>query len=109
MRVVFFTHALCRIAAFCGCLLLLGLREQRVQGIAGEVSLSAPMIVSNTVSFFFDSATNQLLSVQSSSALASDWETAAQFQGTGTPLSFNTVVSADRRLFRVKVSQLPPT
>lgn len=80
-------------------------------GISDEslaVTPSTPMVQSNIVSFSFDSAPDQLLTVQNSESLSGEWFDAAYHRGTGTPITFSTSVTNDWRFFRVRATPFQP-
>jgi len=72
------------------------------------VTLSPPVVQSGVVSFTFDSAPNQLLVVQSSTALTSGWTDVAYRQGNGSTMSYSTPVAGQQQFFRVKVAPAQP-
>src|SRR5262245_30940435 len=72
------------------------------------VTLSPPVVQSGVVSFTFDSAPNQLLVVQSSTALTSGWADVAYRLGNGSTMSYSAPVAGQQHFFRVKVAPVQP-
>jgi hypothetical protein len=107
MRVLGFRKSLPRALSLYGVFVFFGgLGVVHGQDIR-PITLSAPCVLSNAISFSFASATNQVLTLERSSTLAGDWERVAQFPGTGDALAFSASVEGSRRFFRVQVAQLP--
>ena len=70
--------------------------------------LSTPTVLSNVASFSFDSAADQLLTVQSLESLSVGWVDAAYFRGGGTPMTFSAPTTNASRFFRVRATPFQP-
>jgi hypothetical protein len=57
-------------------------------GEADRALLSIPRIVEDHIVFSFDSATNQVLTVQGVSSVSGDWQNVTNHLGTGAQLEF---------------------
>src|SRR5262245_55684381 len=75
---------------------------------APAITLSSPTLQSNVLSFSFDSAPDQLLTVQSSSGLDSGWSDIVYRVGTGAPMNFSAPITGDQQFFQVKTSAFQP-
>ncbi len=70
--------------------------------LSSGVTISPPVAQPGTLSFTFDSQANQLLVVESATALTSGWSDAAYRLGTGAPIEFSTAIEEGARFFRVR-------
>jgi hypothetical protein len=70
--------------------------------------LSVPRIVSERISFRVDSATNQVLTVQSADSLPGEWRDLTNQIGTGALLEFSISLQPEARFFRMKTAVISP-
>jgi len=67
-------------------------------------TLSAPSLTSGHITFASDTASGQLITLQSAPAVTGPWTDSSYYLGAGNPINFAIGVAGSQRFFRVRVT-----